>query len=110
MTDITFFKDSKENVRQFVFEGHSGYAAAGHDIVCASISALVFNTINSIEGLTKAQFESVVDEKRARVEFLLTQDEPDENALLLMKSLELGCVNISNEYGKKYVKLHFKEV
>ncbi len=110
MTDITFFRDKEENVKQFVFEGHSGFAAAGHDIVCASISALVFNTINSIEGLTEAGFKSSVDEKKARIEFLLTQDEPDADALLLMKALELGCVNISKEYGTKYVKLHFKEV
>ena len=33
-------------------DGHAGYAEAGKDIVCAGVTALVENLIDSIEGLT----------------------------------------------------------
>ena len=41
----------KENghYKSFHINGHAMYAEAGSDIVCAAVSALVINTINSIE-------------------------------------------------------------
>lgn len=40
-------------------EGHAGYAEAGKDIVCAGVTVLTENLIESIEGLTadKIQYE-----------------------------------------------------
>ena len=56
MTSITFHT---ENGRIIGFEarGHSGYADAGQDILCASIGAaitLVEATVNDVLGLTAA--------------------------------------------------------
>ncbi len=53
MTTVTFHS-ADSRIDGFVVEGHSGYAEAGSDIVCAAISAavgLTECTINEVMGL-----------------------------------------------------------
>ena len=53
MTTVTFHS-AERRIDGFVVEGHSGYAEAGSDIVCAAISAVVGMTectINEVLGL-----------------------------------------------------------
>ena len=53
MTTVTFHS-ADHRIDGFVVEGHSGYAEAGSDIVCAAISAAVGMTectINEVLGL-----------------------------------------------------------
>ena len=53
MTTVTFHS-ANSRIDGFVVEGHSGYAEAGADIVCAAISAavgLTECTINEVMGL-----------------------------------------------------------
>ena len=33
--------------------GHADYAEKGQDIICAAVSALIVNTVNSVETLTE---------------------------------------------------------
>ena len=49
MITITFFQNCEGKQLGFSSLGHAGYADAGLDIVCAGVSALVINTINSID-------------------------------------------------------------
>ena len=49
MTTITFSKNQDGSYLGFDCFGHAGYAQAGDDIVCAGISALVINMINSLD-------------------------------------------------------------
>ena len=80
----------KENghYKSFHINGHAMYAEAGSDIVCAAVSALVINTINSIEEFT--------DDLSAATE-------------LLMDSLMLGLTNIVEAYGEEYLKVEMVE-
>ncbi len=48
MTTVVIFK-SKDSYKGFTCTGHAEFAEAGKDIVCASISVLVINTLNAIE-------------------------------------------------------------
>ena len=48
MTKITIFRNQDQAFLGFDCLGHAGYAEEGEDIVCAGISALVINTINSL--------------------------------------------------------------
>ncbi|HIT32508.1 MAG TPA: ribosomal-processing cysteine protease Prp [Candidatus Enterenecus stercoripullorum] len=53
MTTVTFHS-AEDRLDGFTVEGHSGYAQAGNDIVCAAISAavgLVECTVNEVLGL-----------------------------------------------------------
>ena len=48
MTSITVIIE-EQRITAFTCNGHAGYAKASEDIVCAAISMLVINMINSIE-------------------------------------------------------------
>lgn len=53
MTTVTFFME-EERIYSFEVRGHSGYAEAGSDIVCAAVSSavnLVNATVNDVLGL-----------------------------------------------------------
>ena len=104
MIRISFLYDEMNTVTGFDFEGHAGYDRAGRDIVCASVSALVLNTLNSIEKLTKSEFTCEMDKEKGRISFRL-KDRGDEKTELLLKSLKLGIGEIRKNYGSKYIKI-----
>ena len=53
MVKVTIYKDPDGRYEGFDCTGHARYADVGQDIVCAGVSALVINTINSVENLTE---------------------------------------------------------
>ena len=70
MTSITFHTE-EGRIIGFAAKGHSGYADAGEDILCASIGAaitLVEATVNDVLGLAAAVR---TDEKRALISLRL---------------------------------------
>ena len=65
MIKVTIYKTERQEYAGFDMEGHAGYAEAGEDIVCAGVSALVINALNSIERFTddeKAAFRMKIPE------------------------------------------------
>ena len=104
MIRISFLYNDRESIVGFDFIGHAGYAESGHDIVCAAVSALVFNTMNSIEEFSSADFDTEMDEKKGHIYFKL-KSEPDDKAELLLKSLKLGVSEVQKSYGKKYIRI-----
>lgn len=110
MTKVTFYQDSNGVVIGFDAWDHAGYANAGEDIICAAVSALVLNTINSIEAFTSDVFTADVKEEDGRIEFRLKQ-KPSDDATLLLKSLILGLQGIENEEeNMQYIDVIFEEV
>jgi Predicted ribosomal protein len=108
MIKITVFK-SEEIYKGFTLRGHARYAENGQDIVCAGISALVLNAINSIEAFTADKFEVKTKEKAGQIEFQF-ESEPSPNASLLIDSMILGIEKIKESYNNEYMKLTFEEV
>ena len=108
MITITVYQNQKE-VMGFRCFGHSGYADAGKDIVCAGVSALVLNTINSIEAFTDAKYQVDTDAKTGLIDFQLNGN-ADHDTALLINAMILGLQGIQNDYGNKYIILRFKEV
>ena len=109
MTQITIYRNQNREVERFFCTGHAGYDEKGYDIVCASISVLVINTINSIETFTSTAFTCEADEDTGDIDFQFTEEiSPD--ASLLIESMILGLKEIQNNYGKKFLVLDFKEV
>ena len=109
MTKITIYRNENREVERFTCTGHAGYSEYGTDIVCASISVLVINTINSIETFTSVAYTCEADEETGEIDFIFT-DEICSDASLLIESMILGLKEIQNEYGKKFLILDFKEV
>ena len=110
MTDITFYKTTAGEYQGFVCDGHAGYADYGEDIVCASISVLVINTINSLEHITREKMNVEADEESGIIRCHLMNQPLKETSKALMDSLVLGLTQIEKQYGKNYCKLTFKEV
>jgi uncharacterized protein YsxB (DUF464 family) len=86
----------------FRVNGHAGFARRGRDIVCAGVSALVINTMNSIEEFTEDKFSCKQEEKSGLIEFIIVS-EVSKEASLLMDSLFLGLKNIEHDYGKRFI-------
>lgn len=108
MINVTFFKDSSSQFVGFEFAGHAGANVHGKDIVCAAVSALVINTVNSIEEFTDDDFTCDTDEDAGNIKFHLNGKLSNESNLL-MNSLCLGIKGILED-NKKYITLIFKEV
>ena len=85
-------KKRNGNYLEFVSKGHAGYAEEGQDIVCAAVSVLVINTVNSLE--TFFHFTAPVTER----------------GTLLMDSLILGLTEIEHSYNNRYLTVKVKEV
>ena len=65
----------------FCCDGHTGYAEAGEDIVCAGVSAIVINTVNCLEDLLEEDISYSYEEEGGRIE-LKFRSEPSEKAEL----------------------------
>ena len=109
MTNITIFRNKNQEILGFECVGHAGFARFGQDIVCAGISILVQNTINSIQAYTEEGFTCEADEKSGDIRFHF-EDVPKHDAALLINSMILGLQGIQSSYGKKFLRLQFKEV
>ena len=110
MTQITLYKTSAGEYQGFTCDGHAGYANYGEDIVCASISVLVINTINSLEQITGEQMQVEADEDAGMIRCHFVNQPLKETSKALMDSLVLGLTQIEKQYGEKHCKLTFEEV
>ena len=110
MTKITFHRTRAGEYQGFICEGHAGYAGYGEDIVCAAISVLIINTINSLDEITGEKMDVTTDEDSGTIRCFFTDQPLKETSGVLMDSLVLGLTHIEEQYGKKHCKLHFKEV
>ena len=110
MIKATFFKDSQGQYRGFSLLGHAGYAEHGYDIICASVSALSVNTVNSIEKFTDDSFEASVDEETGMLPCRFNGSVSKESDLLI-NSLLLGLEGIRDDYAENtYIQIFIKEV
>ena len=106
MIRITVYRNDK-GYTGFKSQGHAGYADAGYDIICAAVSVLTVNTINSIETFTDDTFH--VKQKDGYVECRFNGVLSDAS-VLLMNSMILGLQSIQKDYGNEYIQVIFKEV
>lgn len=109
MIRILIYRERSGIVKGFECHGHAGYSEYGTDIVCAAVSALVINTVNSIQTFTNDRCELSNDEKKGSIKLEFTGS-PSEKSRLLVDSLELGIKNIEFDYGHEFVRLQIREV
>ncbi len=107
MIQITIYQDSDSHIVRFESLGHAEYADPGSDIVCAAVSALVINTINSIETLTADRFSEDMQEAEGIIRFRMETFSHDSQ--LLLKSLILGLEEMERNYSE-YIDVIFEEV
>jgi len=103
MIRFTFFKNKAGALIGFQCTNH------GRDIVCAAVSALTMNTINSIEMFSDSKFSVDFNEDGGFMEFILDSDLIEPAAALLLDSLDLGICSIAAEYEEE-IEVFVKEV
>ena len=108
MIRVTVYQRADKSFRGMRVAGHAGDAPYGQDIVCAGVSALMTNLVNSIEKLTQEHIQAEQDEARGLMQFRFLKI-PGRDAELLMRSCILGMMAIEREHGK-FIRLTFKEV
>lgn len=88
MVDVTICKNGIK------LEGHAGYHTNGSDIVCAAISTLTCNLINSLNHFTDSDIEYTV--KSGNV--CLKWDKLENDGKLLVESWKLGLKAVKENY------------
>lgn len=81
-------------------DGHAGYAEAGKDIVCAGVTALTENLIDSIESLTKDEIQYEISPGRVDIHY----KDLSEDGKLLVDSFFLGICDIEQDFPE-HVKI-----
>jgi len=90
--------------------GHSGYAEAGSDIICAGVSALSITCVNAMESLLGIRTSAETDEETGMLSFdlpKLTEDQ-EAGAQLLLGALGQGLSDLQETYPG-YVRFEIKE-
>ena len=75
-------------------EGHAGYAESGKDIVCAGVTALTENMIDSIESLTKDEIQYEISPGRVDIHY----KNLSEYGKLLIDSFFLGICAVERDF------------
>ena len=108
MISVSIEKQEQQYTRIYC-SGHAGYDDYGRDIVCAAVSVLVINTINSIDTFTDDAYSVDSDEESGMIDFRLKGSVSKETNLLI-DALVLGLNEIQKQYGKEYFDFTNEEV
>ena len=83
----------------FSVSGHSGYAEAGQDIVCAAVSAVVGMAEATINDVCGAKAKVRVKEEDARISLTLPAScDEEESVQAVLAGLLLYLCNLRDEY------------
>ena len=98
MTKCEFFRDH-ERITGFSISGHSGYAEAGSDIVCAAISAVVAMAETTINDVCGGKAKVRVKEEDARITLTLPATCEEEEAIQsVLAGLMLYLISLRDDY------------
>jgi len=110
MITISLERASTGFIQKFTISGHSGYAAEGSDIICAAISVLGQTAIGALQDIAVLNVDYLILETKAYLE--CTAPAPEQMASgqyqianTIMDMFELGCKQVSDSYGDKYVRI-----
>ena len=53
--------------KEITVKGHAGFADAGKDIVCASVSSIIYTTVNGIFNIDKSAIKFEEDSKLLKI-------------------------------------------
>ena len=98
MTRCEFFTED-ERITGFSVSGHSGYAEAGQDIVCAAISAVVTMAEATINEVCGAKAKVRVKEEDARITLTLPVScDEEESVQAVLAGMLLTLCSFRDQY------------
>ena len=93
------FRRENERIVGFSVSGHSGYAEAGSDIICAAISAVVAMTETTINDVCGGKAKVRVKEADARITLTLPATcEEEESIQAVLAGLMVYLCTLRDEY------------
>ena len=99
MTRCEFFTED-ERITGFSVSGHSGYAEAGQDIVCAAISAVVTMAEATINDVCGAKAKVRVGEDEARVTLKLPKScDEEETVQAVLAGMMVTLISLQEDYS-----------
>lgn len=111
MTTITVKRSESGAYQEFYCMGHaeSRHFFFEKDMICAAVSVLVINTVNSMEMLASEKLKVTQNQSEGflRCEFI---NGLSERGILLMDSMILGLQGIVKQYGSKHLQVNVEEV
>ena len=98
MTKCEFFTQD-DRINGFSVSGHSGYAEAGADIVCAAISAVVTMAEATINEVCGAKAKVRVKDEQARVTLMLPSSCDEEDTVqAVLAGMMLTLCSMRDDY------------
>ena len=98
MTRCEFFTEG-ERITGFSISGHSGYAEAGQDIVCAAVSAVVTMAEATINDVCGAKAKVRVKKEDARVTLTLPASCDEEDTVqAVLAGMMLTLISMREDY------------
>ena len=98
MTKCEFFME-EDRITGFSVSGHSGYAEAGQDIVCAAISAVVTMAEATINDICGAKAKVRVKDADARITLTLPASCDEEDTIqAVLAGMMLTLCNMRDDY------------
>ena len=81
-------------------QGHAGRAKRGENLVCASVSSLLYTAVNALESVADVVPMVHKDDAKALLEFTLPDGCESHDAQVVLRTVIQGLQNISQEYPK----------
>jgi len=98
MTRCEFFTEG-ERITGFTVSGHSGYAEAGKDIVCAAVSAVVTMAEATINDVCGAKAKVRVGENDARITLKLPKSCDEEDTVqAVLAGMMVTLIGLQEDY------------
>ncbi len=98
MTRCEFFTEN-DRITGFSISGHSGYAEAGQDIVCAAISAVVTMAEATINDVCGAKAKVRVKDEQARITLTLPAScDEEESVQAVLSGMMLTLISLREDY------------
>ncbi len=101
MTEIRIWK-THDSVTKVECKGHTGYADAGEDIVCAGISSIVQTALLGLLAVAKINVAFHRDEKNGVLTFSLDENlsgEKRHDADVILNTMICGLSDFYTEYS-----------
>ena len=98
MTRCEFFTEG-DRITGFSISGHSGYAEAGSDIVCAAISAVVTMAEATINDVCGAKAKVRVKDEQARITLTLPVScDEEETVQAVLAGMMITLAGMRDDY------------
>ena len=99
MTRCEFFTEN-DRITGFSVSGHSGYAEAGSDIVCAAVSAVVTMAEATINDVCGAKAKVRVGEDEARITLKLPKScDEEETVQAVLAGMMVTLIALQEDYS-----------